>query len=161
MILTCKNYNSVVWPIFGLHNKNIFYDDAKIIAYNDRLIDDKSVEGESLARRRLMSENAELYNFKTVNRNFMELIRNKDCPLYFDNTGRMLVYKRTVFAKVVPAIIEKIGDYTVWLEGTSYSIVVPILPPPDTRHCEAIELNNYPIGIYSYDYSTKARKKFI
>ena len=161
MILTCKNYNSVVWPIYGLHSRNIFYEDGLVISHNNRLIDDKTIPGDTLGRRRLKMMDLALYNFKTTNRSFIELIRNVDCPLYMDNVGRMVTYKKTVWARIEPAKIIKMADHGVWLEGASYPIMVAVLPPVGTVHCEALILDKYPIGIYSYMHSKKARRKLI
>ena len=161
MILTCKNYNSVVWPIYGLHSREIHYEDDLVISHNNRLIDDRTIVGDTLGRRRLKMMDLALYNFKTTNRSFIELIRNVHCPLYMDNIGKLVTYKKTTWARIEPAKIVKTADHGVWLEGASYPIMVGVLPPASTVHCEALILDKYPMAIYSYNHSLKPRRKFI
>ena len=161
MILTCRNYNKIIFPVFGLHSKIVFYTDDLILAHNDKIIDNKNVDKETLAARRLHSPLKNLYKFKNTSRDFIELIKNDTCPLYLDSTGAMFVYKKTTSARIETKRITKVAERCVWLQECTYPIMVRTIPPINTQVCQALIIDKYPIGIWSWERSSKMTRKFI
>jgi hypothetical protein len=118
MAIYLKN---VKFPVFPLTNNNIFYNEKnKLICEMEsgekKIVDDKSLEGDSLGLRRLKIPKESLYNLRRACfdiGNFLlytKLYRN-----FVDSNGILFSYKKSTF---VPLYYRKILKYVPYKGGT-------------------------------------------
>ena len=164
----------IAWPVYSMGNK-IPSIEGKVSFTSTQtakgitlhIIDDKSIEGNTLAERRLklLVQNIPLFKFKYTLFFLSDLIKlAKPNKWFIDSLGRLFQYKKQSTAKLVfkkiTNIIRGVGIVLIELEGSSnrYSCLYP--PTPEQKYAGVLKIGgaNILYGFYEVQHKNTYRR---
>ena len=161
-------FQDINWPIYHIRQHREIREDNKVLyidtTFGQYIIDNKNLQGRSLAIRRLMLkgiENNKVYTLKTVLFNLSDLIKhNHSSKWYIDSSGNIFRYNKT--KKFHPLKYYKVTDVTVsgistllTVEDIFKPIILPYIPKKVEQYAGLVVL----MGDYIvYEFSETKKK---
>ncbi len=119
----------VAFPVFVMPSDELYYEDG-LLTYNDKVIDDRNQEGDTLGVRRLKSPH-KLYKLGKTVIDFIGLINCNELK-FIDSKGRVFIYVKTKMCPVKSFKINRAvskGFYTVlWFKRINFPFTIDQYP---------------------------------
>ena len=168
-------FEEICWPVYSLGSINPqeengvlfirYIEEDKLVT---KIIDDKSIEGGSLAKRRLiLSFNPSIHLFKIKYSLFFlgDLIKmSKTSRWFIDSSGELFKYKKSRMAplicKKITRVMKGLGNSFIEVEGRVQRFPILFHPKPEEKYAGLLKINNgYQLyGIYKEPFDNTVRK---
>lgn len=163
----------IVWPVYSLKTHSPIIEEC-VSFYTTKdfksveIVDDKSIPGETLAKRRLIlySQGTKLFVPKYALFFIADLVKFSTRDTWFiDSSGKIFQYKKhkmvpLVFKKITN-IIKDIGATIIEVEGISSARFKSLYPPTiEQKYAGLLKINNAYIlyGFFKEQYKNTVRK---
>lgn len=159
MVVTYRDVNKLVFPVYFLPSSNWNFEDG-LLFLDNRLVDDRNVTGDNIGIRRLKSPLKDFLPLKKNIKTILGLIKNKSGTPYIDYSGTPFIYRKTEWCELKYHKIKKIDRKEVasiiWLRGIEYSFKVSSPPSIEFQWVGVLYKSGFPWILYEY---SKERKK--
>lgn len=160
--------SKVVFPAYRLRSYTRMYNEELALLIETRngtyILDDKSLEGETLGERRLKIADEYLYPLSDIVFTLEELIRSKSNK-FIDSAGEVITYKKsklyTIHCKEIQSIT-KLGNflYLIILDGTKPTTFESFSDIGEPKYCLLVDIKGGSLvyGFTDSDVGTFKRK---
>lgn len=164
------NLNDISWPVFILGKKRPIEEESVLFyIINDKyyILDDKTLEADSLAGRRLKLRvnNIQLYKLNRAIFFLGDFIKLAKKGIWFiDSTGEVFTYTKSKFVplvcKKITKIIPSVSCSLIEVSGLSVRFKVLFRPTMDEKYAGLLKLGAGYIfyGFYSEHFDSTVRK---
>jgi hypothetical protein len=153
VIITYKELDKIVFPIFKLPSDSWVYEDG-LVLLGDKVIDDRKSPGKTLGIRRIQSGRDNLLPLNKPVFDIASMLSNTSVISYVSNTGKCFTYKKTAFTKLKSFLIKKVErkgpKSIIWLKGISYPFAVDRPPDESMSYANILFLYTMPWLIYNF-----------
>lgn len=163
MILTYRNIESIVFPIYKLPSDNIMEIDG-LVFLEDGILDDKNMPGKSLGMRRLQTPRKdELFKLKKGVNSIEGLLSYN---YWIDSSGRIFIYKKTKSCDLKYYLIKKVERKetasVVWFYNLQIPFEIRRPPPRSAAYARILFFSGTPWLIYAFtETSGKDTKRMV
>jgi hypothetical protein len=159
--VTKDTIKKVRFPVFKLRSDELrFY--KNILYCEDKIVDDKSVEGSSLGVRRLRVNSKELYPLRDCAFDFLSMIR-AGYKHFIDSNGKAFTYRKTKSCKIRSYRIDRVEhkDHysTLKVKGLSKVFILPRPPPAGYFWANIIFFDRFPWEVLSFSEEKQPEKR--
>jgi hypothetical protein len=152
MVITYKNAEKIEYPIFILGSGNWDLVDG-LLFLNEKVLDDRNMEGETLGIRRIQTPHKDVYILKRMVSSYNGILKQTQ-KYFIDNLGRPFIYEKTKFAQLKYIKIRKVEQKEVaslvWLKGHNAPFTVPRPPEVGYTWAGVLHLHGLPWVLYEY-----------
>lgn len=157
MVVTYKNLKLINFPVFGLPDFDIDFQDG-LVKSGGFVIDDRNQLGEDLGTRRLQTPH-ELLKIRAAYEDIASFLSAKD-KYFIDSKGYVFIYEKTKFVRIkyhkIVSVVPK-DTYTILkLFEVSFPILVKRPPPPGKTWVGMIYFKEHPWLPYEYSENDRA-----
>ncbi len=155
------------FPIFPLRAYNKLYYEDNILYietyYNNYIIDNKNLTGDTLAKRRLRLPAKNRYPLNLALFTIAQLVKSKT-KVFLDNYGNLIEYKRTKMVKICYKKIIRYkesdkGEVAIWMSNIPYPIYVSKYYMEQFRYKDLYAgILNYGGGYILFELSQEKKK---
>lgn len=152
MIVTYKNIRRIQFPVFILSSSNWEERDG-LLYLDNRIIDDRNMEGETIGKRRMQTPMQNLMPIKGSINSLVGIVKQSH-KTFIDTKGLPFIYEKTKSCPLryyrIKRIERKQTASVLWLKGISFPFKVPRPPTMDLQWAGLLHLGNRPWLLYEY-----------
>lgn len=152
MVITYKSAEKIEYPVFLLHSANWDLCDG-LLFLNEKLVDDRNMEGKTLGARRIQTPHKNLYALKQMVSSYNGILKQRT-KYFIDSLGKPFIYEKTKFAQLKYIKIKKVEQKDVasiiWLKGHNAPFTVPRPPEVGYTWAGVLHLHGLPWVLYEY-----------
>ncbi len=162
MLITYKQIKRITFPVFKIEKEPEQQNDSSLtdglLLWNGQVIDDRNMPGDTLGQRRLQSPFTNLVPLRNCYLDHLGLIKSPEA-MYIDTTGKIFVYKKTKFMKLVYYKIKRVDrketHSLLWVQGIKRPFTIPRPPHPAMQWVGLLHLGPLPWFLYEYSETRK------
>lgn len=152
MVIQYSSANRIRFPVYELDSGNWERQDG-ILFLEDKILDDKNMQGDTLGVRRMQTPHKNLSPLKKQVDTLRGVLKS-DKKHFIDSNGFPFIYEKTKFSKLkyyrIKRVIQKDVCSLLCLDGVKQKFVVPRPPPEGVRYAGLLHIGELPWMLYNY-----------
>ncbi len=150
MVLTYKDIQRILFPVFSLPSSNIVLSDG-ILYIDNYIIDDRNMEAETLGLRRLKTPMKPLYKLNKAITGIEGILKSNH-NTFIQQNGAYFIYEKTKFLtlKYLPILGVELKETASILHLKGIRFTIPRPPPVDVLYAGVLYYYNRPWLLYEY-----------
>ena len=153
MVISYNNIRTEVdFPVFPLPTGDWEVIDG-LLLLDDKVLDDKNMEGRTLGARRIQTPHKNIYQLKKMIASYNGILKQKS-NYFIDNLGRPFYYHKKRFAQLkylrIKRVEKKEVASLVWARGVKTPFTVPRPPEDNMLWAGVLHLQGLPWVLYEY-----------
>ena len=152
MVIQYKNISKVKFPVYAMPSGNWYRQDG-LLFLDEKILDDKNMEGDTLGIRRLQTPHKNLQELHHQLDNFRGILKSKS-KHFVDSYGIPFIYEKSQFCRLkyyrIKRIVNKTSNSLLYLEGIKNPFVIPRPPANEIMYAGVLHYGNLPWVLYDY-----------
>ncbi len=152
MAITYKDIRLVTFPVYALVSNNWYGQDG-LLFLDDKILDDRNMNGKNLGLRRLQTPHKNLFPIKHKVSDLVGIVKS-DQKYFIDSKGAPFEYLKTEVMPLRYYKIEKIERMEkvsrLRLKTVKKPFIIPRPPAPEIEYAGVLHYNEIPWMLYDY-----------
>jgi len=152
MVVTFKTIKKARFPVYKIYSSNWQKSDG-LLFIDDRIVDDKNMEGNSLGIRRAQTPFTDLYPLHHQIDTLYGILKQAS-RTFIDSNGIPFIYEKTLFCKLayyrIKEVEQKESASLLWCSGLKSPFTIPRPPEPGMAWAGVLHYHGLPWMLYEY-----------